>query len=56
MNVLKPYLQQNKTELANYLASRAYEIRPETLIATSEILEDVRQNKDTSAQKVHKTL
>ena len=54
MNVLKPYLQQNKTELANYLASRAYEIRPETLIATSEILEDVRQNKDQALKKYTK--
>lgn len=44
--MLKPYLQQNKTELANYLASRAYEISPDTLIATSKILEDVRKNKD----------
>lgn len=52
--MLKPYLQQNKTELANYLASRAYEIRPETLIATSKILDDVRQNKDQALKEYTK--
>lgn len=44
--MLKALEKENQKELAAYLASRAYEISADTLIATNTILEEVRKNGD----------
>ncbi len=44
--MLKALNKENQKELASYLASRAYEISPQTLLTASHIIEDVRQNGD----------
>ncbi len=44
--MLKALEQENKKELADYLAGRAYEISADTLLATNAILADVRNRKD----------
>lgn len=44
--MLKEYRQDEKKALADYLASRAYEISPETLVSASRILEDIKANGD----------
>ena len=44
--MLKSLHKENQKELASYLAGRAYEISPETLMTASNIIEDVRKRQD----------
>lgn len=44
--MLKPLNKQNKQELSDYLAARAYEISPDMLVKTSAIVEQVRNDKN----------
>ncbi len=46
MKMLKALNKENQKELASYLASRAYEISPQTLLTASNIIEDVRKDGD----------
>ncbi|WP_230226353.1 histidinol dehydrogenase [Allobaculum mucilyticum] len=50
--MLKSLNKENRTELSDYLAARAYEISPDMLIKTSGIIEQVRSGKDQALKEL----